>query len=106
MSEPGTRTIERPAVQRRIAPRWNVVLLDDDDHSYDYVIIMLMRLFGHSSETAFLLACEVDSCGRVIVETTSKERAELKQEQIHNFGADPLIPRCKGSMTAIIEPAE
>ena len=47
----------------------------------------------------------IDSTGRVIVCTTSKERAELKRDQIHAFGPDPLIPRCKGSMSATIEPA-
>jgi len=30
----------------------------------------------------------------------------LKQDQIHGYGPDPLIPRCKGSMSADIEPAE
>jgi ATP-dependent Clp protease adaptor protein ClpS len=24
-----------------------VILLDDDDHSYEYVILMLKRVFGH-----------------------------------------------------------
>jgi ATP-dependent Clp protease adaptor protein ClpS len=52
------------------------------------------------------MAREVDTTGRVIVDTTSMERAELKRDQIHAFGADPLIPRCKGSMSAEIEPAE
>jgi ATP-dependent Clp protease adaptor protein ClpS len=42
----------------------------------------------------------------VIVETTTRERAELKQEQIHAYGPDSRIPRCKGSMSAVIEPAE
>lgn len=87
-------------------PRYNVVLLDDDDHTYEYVIEMLRKLFGHSHETAFQMACEVDNAGRVIVDTTSKERAELKRDQIHAYGADWRIPRCKGSMSAIIEPAE
>ena len=31
--------------------------------------------------------------GRVIVATTSRERAELKQEQVHAFGKDWRIPR-------------
>lgn len=87
-----------------LAP-WNVVLLDDDDHSYQYVIAMLQRLFGHSLETAYLMAKEVDTTGRVIVFTTHRERAELERDRIHCFGADPLIERCKGSMSAIIEPA-
>ncbi len=86
-------------------PRYHVVLLDDDDHTYDYVIEMLMKLFGHSRERAFLMACEVDGSGRVIVDTTTKERAELKRDQIHAYGPDWRIPRCQGSMSAIVEPA-
>jgi len=87
-------------------PQYHVVLLDDDDHTYDYVIEMLMALFGHSQETAYRMACEVDSKGRVIVDTTYKERAEMKRDQIHSYGADWRIPHCKGSMSATIEPAE
>ena len=90
----------------RRQPPYHVILLNDDDHSYDYVIRMLKQLFGHPVEKGFKLAEEVDKSGRVIVLTTSREHAELKQDQIHAFGADPLIPRCKGSMTAVIEPAE
>jgi len=86
-------------------PRYHVILLDDDDHSYDYVIEMLTKLFGHSRERAFLMACEVDGAGRVIVDTTNKDRAELKRDQIHAYGADWRIPHCKGSMSATVEPA-
>ncbi len=89
----------------KILPPYHVILLDDDDHTYEYVIEMLMRLFGHSLETAFQMACEVDTTGRVIVDTTSKERAELKQEQIHAYGPDKLLERSRGSMSAQIEPA-
>jgi ATP-dependent Clp protease adaptor protein ClpS len=87
-------------------PPYHVILLNDDDHSYEYVINMLQKLFGHPQERGYQMACEVDTRGRVIVDTTSKERAELKRDQIHAFGADPNIPRCKGSMSATIEPAE
>jgi ATP-dependent Clp protease adaptor protein ClpS len=90
----------------RIAPRWHVVLLNDDDHTYEYVIEMLMRLFGHSPERAFQLAREVDLTGRVIVDTTSRERAELKQEQIHGYGRDERLARSAGSMSAELEPAD
>ncbi len=87
-------------------PRYNVVLLDDDDHSYEYVVEMLTKIFGHSTITAFKMACTVDFTGRVIVITTTKERAEFKRDQIHAYGADWRISRCQGSMSAIIEPAE
>lgn len=87
-------------------PRYNVILLDDNDHTYEYVIEMLMHIFGHSQERAYSMAVEVDRAGRVIVDTTTKERAELKRDQIHSYGADWRIDHCKGSMSAIIEPTE
>ena len=90
----------------RKQPPYHVVLLNDDDHSYEYVIRMLKELFGHPEEKGFILAKEVDTRGRVIVCTTSMERAELKRDQIHAYGPDKQIPRCKGSMSATIEPAE
>ena len=93
-----------PAKKPRRQPRYHIVLWNDDDHTYDYVIAMLRRLFGHPEATAFKMAAEVDTQGRVIVLTTTKEHAELKQEQIHAFGADRLIARSKGSMWASIEP--
>ena len=87
-------------------PQYHVVLLDDDYHSYEYVIEMLVKLFGHSRAKAFEMAVRVDLGGRVIVYTTAKERAELKRDQIHAFGPDPLIPYSQGSMSALIEPAK
>lgn len=101
------QTVLEPAVEvdEQVAPRWNVVLLDDDDHTYDYVLEMLAAVFGHSQPTAFRMAVEVDTTGRVIVWTAHRELAELKQQQIHAYGADARIARCKGSMSAILEPA-
>ncbi len=89
-----------------LLPQYHVVLLDDNDHSYDYVTEMLTRIFGHDFEKAFLMAVEVDTAGRVIVDTTTKERAELKQHQIHAYGPDWRIEHSQGSMSAVIEPAE
>ena len=87
-------------------PPYHVILLNDDDHSYEYVITMLKQLFGYSVEKGFRLAEEVDKRGRAIVLTTTLEHAELKRDQIHAFGPDTTIKRCAGSMSATIEPAE
>lgn len=87
-------------------PPYNVILLNDDDHTYEYVIEMLRALFGYPIEKGFELAKIVDTQGRAIVCTTSMERAELKRDQIHAYGPDPRIPRCKGAMSAEIEAAE
>lgn len=101
---PDVEVEEQQEVRRQ--PPYHVILLDDDDHSFEYVIVMLKELFAHPVERGYELAKEVDEKGRAVVCTTSLERAELKQEQIHAYGPDPLIPRCQGSMTAVIEPAE
>ena len=88
----------------RRQPPYHVILWNDDDHSYEYVITMLMNLFGYPIEKGFQLAKEVDTQGKVIVLTTTREHAELKRDQIHAFGKDSLINGCKGSMSATIEP--
>ncbi len=94
------KTDSRPKRQ----PRYHVVLWNDDDHTYQYVVIMLRTLFGHAVETGIKMAKEVDTEGRVVVLTTTLEHAELKRDQIHAFGADRLLARSKGSMSASIEP--
>ena len=86
-------------------PLYHVILLDDDDHTYEYVIGMLGRLFGYQLEKAYDLASQVDNGGLVVVDTTTLERAELKRDQIHAFGRDWRIPRCEGSMSATLEAA-
>ena len=85
-------------------PRYHVILWDDDDHSYEYVVLMMRQLFGHSFNKGFEIAKMVDSAGRSICLTSTREHAELKVEQIHSYGKDILIERCAGPMSASIEP--
>src|SRR5947209_2242977 len=84
---------------------YNVVLLDDNDHTYEYVIEMLQKLFACSQDAAWNHAVEVDQTGRTIVMTCELPQAEFGRDQIHAYGADPRMPRSKGSMSAIVEPA-
>jgi ATP-dependent Clp protease adaptor protein ClpS len=95
------KTSEKPKHQ----PPHHVILWNDDDHTYEYVILMLLKLFGHPPEQGFELAKEVDTAGKAIVLTTALEHAELKRDQIHAYGKDVRLARCKGSMKATIEPA-
>jgi len=85
-------------------PRYHVLLWDDDDHTYEYVIVMMHNLFGHAIEKGSEIAKTVDSDGRAICLTTTREHAELKRDQIQAFGKDELMARCKGSMSSTIEP--
>ena len=106
MSDTITLPKEKTDEKSKILPPYHVILLNDNDHSFEYVIAMMQKLFGHPKEKGYLIAWEVHTQGRAIVDTTSKERAELKRDQIHAFGPDPFIARCAGSMSSVIEPAE
>ena len=90
----------------REAPLYNVVLLDDNDHTYDYVIEMLQKIFVFTLEEAYRHAEEVDSCGRTVLITCELPQAEFARDQIISYGADWRLDRSKGSMSAIVEPAE
>ncbi len=91
--------------REQLTPLYHVVLLDDDEHTYDYVIEMLQKLFLFSQVEAFRHAVEVDTEGRTIVLTCELPQAEFARDQIHSYGADWRMPNSKGSMSAIIEPA-
>jgi ATP-dependent Clp protease adaptor protein ClpS len=105
--EPKPPAKSKPADKKKPSklPNYNVILLNDNDHSYEYVIEMLKALFGHSEQQGFRLAEEVDRTGRAIVLTTHKEKAELKRDQIHAYGMDWRVATCQGSMSATVEPA-
>ena len=51
-----------------------------------------------------ILDCNMPVMDGVAMLRKVREHAELKRDQIHSFGSDPGIPRCKGSMYATIEP--
>ena len=88
------------------SPFYNVVLLDDAEHTYDYVVEMLEKLFALSESDAWNHAVEVDNTGRTIVITCELPAAEFGRDQIHAFGADWRMPNSKGSMSAIVEPCK
>ena len=90
--------IVKTPIERRI-PLYHVVLLNDNDHTYEYVIEMLGQIFCLDPSEAFRHAVEVDTTGRTIVLTCEREQAEFGRDQIHAYGVDPRMPACKGSMT-------
>ena len=61
VAEPKTKT-ER---KKREVPRYNVILWDSDDHTYEYVERMLRELFGHTQEQCHKMAETVDTEGKV-----------------------------------------
>ncbi len=103
--KPLPQIAERTERANQLEPVYHLLLLDDSEHSYEYVIEMLGAIFGYAPEKAYALACMVDHTGRVVVETGDRDRVTRHQHQIHAYGADPRIPGSRGSMSAVIEPA-
>jgi ATP-dependent Clp protease adaptor protein ClpS len=103
----------RPAVvpesevveQDQVVPLYRVVLLDDNDHTYDYVIEMLQKIFIFSLDEAYRHAEEVDRTGRTVLITCELPEAEFSRDQVQAYGPDWRLPRSQSSMRAIIEPA-
>lgn len=104
VAEPEVKEVPKDKKKPKRQPRYHVILWNDDDHTYDYVVRMMQDLFGYEYEKGVKIAIEVDTRGRAICLTTTLEHAELKRDQIHAYGKDKLIARCKGSMAATIEP--
>ncbi len=84
---------------------YHVILLDDDDHTYEYVIEMLMAIFAFSERKGYEHTVDVDTNGHTRLLTCGLSEAEAKRDKIHAYGADPRLDRSLGSMAALIEPA-
>ncbi len=86
-SRPEKRKARAPATPKRM-PNYAVIVWNDDDHTYQYVIEMLQKICGHSVEQAYVLADTVHHNGRAVVWTGSREVAELKRDQMRGYGPD------------------
>lgn len=77
---------DRPKLDK--LPPFHVVLLNDEDHTMEYVVEMLRRVFQLKLPQAIELMWQVHRTGQAIVWTGSKEVAELKRDQVRGFGPD------------------
>ena len=69
-------------------PPYAVIVHNDEEHTFAYVIEVLQRVCGHNLEKATELTARVHFAGRAAVWTGTKEVAELKRDQIRGFGTD------------------
>jgi ATP-dependent Clp protease adaptor protein ClpS len=106
---PGVKISTEEQVNTKNAPRWNVILLDDPNHTFAYVTDLIVNVFKRSVDDAKALTEEVHRMGRAIVVTCSKERAELYLEQVRTYGNDPFMKifqnKQSGPLGVTMEPA-
>ena len=103
------RTTDEPETEEKSAEQleklYHVIILNDDEHTFDYVIEMLQAIFSFSYATALAHTMEADTTGSSIVRTCGLAEAEKKRDQIHAYGPDWRMPNSRGSVAALIEPA-
>ena len=96
MTDTIARPVEKEEQKTEGLPPYNVVLLDDNDHSYEYVILMLKKIFGHPIEKGYEMAQEVDATGRVVVATTNSRAGRTQAGSdpgLRSRPADPALQR-------------
>lgn len=101
---PVVRPKTRKKRKTRRIPPYNLILLNDDDHSMEFVIEVLVKVFGYPLEKCVQLMFEAHETGRAIIWTGPKEVAELKQEQVVTF-SEKRPGRDLGPLGCEIEPA-
>ncbi|MBW3539666.1 MAG: ATP-dependent Clp protease adaptor ClpS [Planctomycetes bacterium] len=69
-------------------PPYAVIVYNDEEHTFDYVIEVLQRVCGHPLQKAVELTFRVHNTGRAAVWTGAREVAELKRDQIRGYGPD------------------
>ena len=103
-----TATIVRPDTaeeqKTRRVPPYHVIILNDDDHSMEFVVEVLLKVFGFKIEQCVQLMMQAHETGRSIVWTGPKEVAELKVEQIRTF-SEKKAGKDIGPLGCEIEPA-
>lgn len=83
-----------------VAPPWNVILHDDDVTTMEFVVWLLISLFGRAPDDAVALMLEVHESGAAVVCTCSQERAELYVEQVVSLARPrgfPLAASCEAA---------
>ena len=101
---PVVSTVSRPkskataSTSSQQLPPYNVIVLNDEVHTFEYVIEVLTKLFAHPLATAEALTWKIHNSGRAVVYTTHKEKAELKRDQVLAYGPDPRMSTSKGPL--------
>ncbi len=62
------------------------MLFNDDEHSFEFVVETLIKVFGYPHEKSYQLTLQVHEQGRGIVWSGTRELAELKRDQIRGAG--------------------
>ena len=75
---------------------YGVGLLNDQTHSFNYVIEMLVKLCGVTPEQALSMARLIDRNGKAIVFSGTRDECENMLRLVSGYGPDPLLSNSNG----------
>lgn len=104
----GTKTLPLPETEQEswektdkdYLPLYKVIMWNDNVTTMEFVVRILIRVFGKDYQTAERLMYEVHHSGAALVATLPLEIAEFKVEQVHTAALVEQFP-----LTCTIEPA-
>ena len=102
-----TTPVADPRTDQRtkLLPPYHVLIENDDDHSQDFVVIVLRKVFGYDETKAIALMHMAEEVGEAVVWTGAKEVAEFKLDQLRTCHEKRGEDRDLGPVTCRIEPA-
>jgi ATP-dependent Clp protease adaptor protein ClpS len=80
--------------------KYKVIMLNDDYTTMDFVVEVLKRFFAKTGEEAVQIMLQVHELGRGVCGVYSREIAETKVAQVHEFARNAGFP-LKCSMEAL-----
>jgi ATP-dependent Clp protease adaptor protein ClpS len=100
------RPKSKEETRTRRLPPYNVVLENDDHHSFEFVVDVVRKVLNCPLERAFQLTLHAHTTGAAVIWTGPKEVAELKAEQVHTFHEVRAADNAQlGPLSCYIEPA-
>lgn len=85
-------TLQKPSTVRKLAPRYRVLLHNDDYNSMEYVVQTLMKTVPSITQPqAVSIMMEAHTNGMALVITCAQEHAEFYSETLNNHGLSSTI---------------
>jgi ATP-dependent Clp protease adaptor protein ClpS len=85
---------EKQKEKQKIKPpqMWNVVMLNDDFTTFEFVMACLMQIFNKTEQQAFKITQDIHNSGKGIVGQYPRDIAETKKEYALAFARQEEHP--------------
>ena len=91
-SDAKTKKKHSTDISNGLPPMYKVILHNDDYTTMDFVVKILMDVFGKSLEKATEMMLNIHNRGREVCGVYPRQIAETKVETVHNLSANQGFP--------------